>query len=396
MNATFEGPEQPSTPNADPPGWSLWLVYLVFRPTSFFQHYVVRSVPFLTALCAWTYGIAAVADRIDTRTMQASLTGRPTPFDVVLGSWGIYWGTCLALGILSGFLYYHLGGWWFRKRLSFCGASGADAKLARKVYLFATQAYTVPFIVYALWETLHYDSPRAAGMGDDLGGLLVAVCLFWSVYVSYRGACTVFTLRAWPARTWFLILPALLYVLAFGAILAAFFTGWAQKLDTPEVSRPAVIEREAFRLRHPSNWHVDLADEDHDPDRDFGIEPTVADAAMHFWIDDEPLDPADAAAAMADNLEDVYRISGRTAIESWGPHSGSGWRLEGETEGQRIVLTIFCTSVPGGTVRVLEATAADSLETLEPGYALIRGSFEWKRRATEAAERSDSPGGSAE
>jgi len=363
----------------------LWLAYLVFRPTKFFQYYVVRSVPALTALCAWAYGISAVVDRIETRVMTNRLTGRPSPFDALLADWRLYWGVCVVGGVVSGFLYYHLGGWWFRKRLGFSGAKDAERGLARRVYLFAAQAYTVPFIVYSGWQTLHYATPRTAHDGNDWGGLVVLGFLFWSIYVQYLGVRTVFPVRPGAARVWFLILPSALYSLLLAGVMALVLGGVAGRLDVPDLTRPVTIEREAFSLRHPANWQLDLDDPDYDPDHDFELQPQFADAAVHFWIFHAPIDPEAEVATTADNLARVYELVDRRKLHAWGRFRGAGWRLEARAEGGRIVMSSFCAALPGGGFEILEVTDERFSSTLEPGFQLIRESFEWKREAPSAA-----------
>ena len=45
---------------------------------------------------------------------------------------------------------------------------------------------------------------------------------FWSIAISYAGVTTLFLVTKWKARLWFVALPTLVYMLAFGLIIAMF------------------------------------------------------------------------------------------------------------------------------------------------------------------------------
>jgi len=148
------------------PHWSLWLPYLVFRPRLFFETFVIRSIPVLTGLTAWLYGIAAAMDQIETRVLVSARTNEL--YDSLRQDWTVYWAFALATGIVGGAFHYGIGGWWYRVRLRWCGAKDPDRYLARRVFIYASQAYVVPALLYVAWETLNYDSPAIAAGGDDL------------------------------------------------------------------------------------------------------------------------------------------------------------------------------------------------------------------------------------
>ena len=74
--ARFQEPDAAQRDPALEPHGSLWLVYLVFRPRRFFETFVHRSLPTLTQLSAWMYGIASVMDRMEARIL---LSPRASP-----------------------------------------------------------------------------------------------------------------------------------------------------------------------------------------------------------------------------------------------------------------------------------------------------------------------------
>jgi len=55
-----------------------------------------------------------------------------------------------------------------------------------------------------------------------LYSVLFLIFPFWSLWVSYTGAKTMFDVSPGKAKLWFLILPSAFYVLAFGLIATLF------------------------------------------------------------------------------------------------------------------------------------------------------------------------------
>lgn len=367
----YATPETPSTLEPDPPHWSLWLVYLAFRPRLFFEVFVVESSPVLTALTAWTFGVVAAMDRLELR----SITSANSPMLAVMHDWAGYWGFCAGAGVVSGALYYAIGGWWFRMRLQWSGAEGPDKLLARRVYIYSAQAYVVPYLLLTLLDTWTYPTPLAASNGDDPKYLLIIVALFWSVYVSYRGVRTVFVTKSWPARIWFLILPGILYSLVLvGFILAGLFAGAALEPE-PEVDRPLTIQRERFSLDYPGNWRVNSSDPDFDPDYGFAVEPTFADAVIQFWFYDEPMGATECVGTTKANLASAYEMGELTVIDRWGSHEGSGYRGNCTIEGKLFDLTLFCSNEDPLQFEIMQIVESDAVPVTAPGFDLIRGTF---------------------
>ena len=372
---SYSAPDTPPPPRPDPPHWTLWWVYLVFRPRQFFEVFVLEASPVLTALTAWFYGVVTVMDRIEVR----SLTSPDNPILVVQRDWGLYWGFCAAMGILSGALYYGIGGWWYRVRLKWSGAASPDAGLARRVYIYAAQAFVMPSLLYTLLETVIYATPLAAAAGDDLYGMIVVVALFWSVYVSYRGVRTAFEVNKWPARIWFFILPGVIYgVFVVGILVVGLLAGFLLE-PRPDVDRPAVLEREHYSLRYPGNWLVDTTDPDHDPDWSIGIEPAFADAVIQIWFYGETQDSRGCVDETLGGLEEAHDMGDMQSIGRWGRYAGAGYRGDGTIEGKAFAITIFCSSDESPPFEIMQIVETGAVDRTEVGFDLIRESFEVRR-----------------
>ena len=368
--------EIPQTIEPEQPHWSLWLLYLFVRPQLFFQTFVLRSIPVLTVLTAWLYGVASVIDQLETKRMQGSLSGSENPFlDLIAQNWTGYWIFAAAMGILSGALTYGIGGWWYRLRLRWCGASEPDPYLARRVYIFSAQAYVVPYLLYTAWEVTAYPDPAAAAAGDDWASIAIVVAMFWSVYVSYRGVRTAFDVRRRAARIWFAILPTAIYAVLMGAVLAAaLFTNLL--VSAPDLQNTHRIEREGFALNYPGNWEVDRIDEDYDPDGSFAIEPPDADALIRLYFYVETMDSQGCVDQTRDNLSDAYTLSDLTGIDRWGNYDGAGYRGNVNIMLWDYDILIFCSTARERPFEIFQIVDENDTDKLQPGYDLIRDSLE--------------------
>jgi hypothetical protein len=208
---------------------------LFLRPRRFFQAGTApldhRPTLLLVLLCV---GIAYASGRIDQNLIRADLGQARPGWDamapMVVGSWPGFWGAVLFFAILGAAGAWYIGGWWYRVRLRWSGDAAADPRAARLVYSYASFVYALPVVVALLLQTLLFESYAEAWYADELWSTLLLVFPFLSCWASYQGVRATFAVRTGAARVWFLILPALAYVAAFGVIAVLF--AWL----TPEVA----------------------------------------------------------------------------------------------------------------------------------------------------------------
>lgn len=210
----FEATRSPFLPQS--------LVDLFLRPRRFFTGEIALGRTPYVVLVMWCYGIASVIERIDLESVRAEV-GRPRPgwqalAPWVAGSWWGYWAVALGFGALGGIGLWLLGGWWYRVRLRWCGAPEPERRLARLAYAYASFVLAAPTVLWALVETASYANRAAAVASDDLTGAILLVFPFWSLGTSFAAATTLFEVRRGRARLWFVILPALAYLVAYGAL----------------------------------------------------------------------------------------------------------------------------------------------------------------------------------
>lgn len=371
--AADEGTTAPATaiPNGNP------LLALFFRPRAFFGRLRVDELPTLTALACYILGVSSAIDQIDMRLLRDDVQGRAR-LAFLADDWSAYWLVAVIAGVFSALLLFLVGGWWYRCRLQFCGAIHPSKRLARRVYVFASVVWALPALAYAAWTSAVYASPRAASEGDDWGSVILLGCLFWSVLTSYRGATTVFQLRRWAGRVWFLILPAAAYASLLLVAIAVFASGLL--MPAPDVHRPRRIHRPGFEVAYPGNWQIDTEHADFDPDGYFTIEPPFADAVVTFHIGADFENAADAVETYREETERSIEKVIWGELDRWGPHVGEGLRGSGTIAGHgSYAATIFAAVHEDGRVLVVrELCASDAFSRLEPGVDLIRRTFAWR------------------
>jgi len=358
----------PETQSAGPAG-TLWLVYLFFRPRLFFRHFVVEPIPGLTALCAWIYGISGVIDEIDMR----SGLSRPMPF---ADSWGAHWGFILVAGVVAGLLYFAIGGWWYRVRLCWSGAEDPDRRLARRVYLFASQVVAIPFIDAKLLETGHFPTPAAASDSASGWYALLLVFPFWLAWTSYVGVRSTFSVRRGLALLWFLLLPGLFYVAVLGVMVIIMVLSLVGPAD---VDNPIHHDSTTMRFSYAGNWWIDDTHEYYNPDADLYVEPMQA-AWVHIMVYQSDRTVAAELEATLTSFRPLFEgASDGETFDTWGTYRGNGRVLRGALEGTPAVFRAFVSRVGDGTyLEVNECWATADQPDVRPGFELIRSTFRLK------------------
>lgn len=201
------------------------LIELFFQPDRFFSRPNIYDMGKLHGLGAWVVGMSATMDRIDHTMMRSVLNEAPSSsIQFIAQSWLHYWGVVMGMGIISAFILWWFGGWWYGKRLTWSGALPFDPDRASKTYVYQSLVKDIPMLCIGLYCTLRFSNFTESWISNSPWGIALLLCAtLLSCWVSFSAATTAFDVSKKKAAFWFLALPVTVYVLAWGAYLKPIF-----------------------------------------------------------------------------------------------------------------------------------------------------------------------------
>lgn len=342
-------------------------VFLFFRPSRFFRKFDLGGAPALTMLGAWTLGMSTIWEKVEERFLR----GRPVPF---IDSWSQMLVFTAIAGMISGAIWWSVGGWWYRKRLAWSGAANPEPVLSRKVYLYAAQVCALPHLAACIAAFITFPTPVAAMQGESRWDLLLFIFPFWSAWVGYSGARSVFQVRRLAGIIWLFILPSVYYLLfAVAFVVFLLFGG-------PQLKHPITFESERFIFQYPGNWFIDAQDEDHDPNANLTVEP-MQDAFLHIMVyesDKEIRDELDDTLAAFRNQCRNWR-EGRS-FKPWADLHGVGRSAEGDADGKPFGFRFFVARInERECLEIRELWDRTDAREIREGMNFIRSTFRLKR-----------------
>ena len=188
---------------------------LFLRPGEFFSGRLALEEPVNYFIVAWIVGIAGAVGRFDQQLL------RPEPkqlFVLVSKSWILFWLFVLVAGAIGSVGIWWIGGWWYHVRIRWSGCKEPDKTLARLVYIYSSLVQAGPSVLLTLIWTFYFANYYEAFGADELVSVVILIFPFWSIACSYIGVRTRFEVETWKAFIWFVILPAIVFIVAFGLI----------------------------------------------------------------------------------------------------------------------------------------------------------------------------------
>ena len=171
--------------------------------SKFTQEHLVTKNPKYLLLAIWIMGIGTAADRLTSSNSS---------------TWGEVWAIAIFGGILSGALAYFIGGWFYHVRVGWSKGSGT-IDTARNIYIFSSLPIALAGIGSLFFNHLAYGSDyfdtyySDASSVDMIFGLLALAAITYSIYISYRGVRDVMHVKKGLGIFWFVVAPAIFYVL---------------------------------------------------------------------------------------------------------------------------------------------------------------------------------------
>lgn len=201
---------------------------LFFKPRLFFSNLDLLNVPILVYVSLWLIGMSNVVDRIDQKLIKTDF-GNVTKsnqalLDAISGGWFAFFLIVAGVGAVGACFVWLIGGWFYNLRLAWSGAGDFDKVNGRLIYVFSNLVVAIPHIIILLITATLYQDYIVAFNAEEYWSSLIIIFPFWAVYVSYKAILANFTVVKWKALIWFVILPILFYLLAFGVIVWAYAT----------------------------------------------------------------------------------------------------------------------------------------------------------------------------
>jgi hypothetical protein len=195
------------------------LVSLLLTPRVFFSHPDLMRDRLGIIIAAALVGITNAMGRLDQNLSKADIRQQQALDGFTrwaTSSWLQYWVIVILTGLVSAVLSWYIGGWFYRKRLEWSGAGEVEPDDARSLSVLQDMVWVLPMVLMAVIQTLSYANYAEAWEATTTVSAMMMVFVFWSCWTSYCAATTVYTLKKTQARFWFLILPAIFYVVILG------------------------------------------------------------------------------------------------------------------------------------------------------------------------------------
>ena len=174
---------------------------------SFCDKYLrVKNPPYLFFII-WAVGVASAIDRMS---------------DYGSSSWMEVWAIVLIGGLIAGYLQYWIGGAIYHLRVKWSkGGDNYDA--SRNINMFSGIPIAIASIGSLLLNTIVYGNDYfKSGDGSSLDILfffVIITAIAYSIRLSYKGVMFIQQTEKTRAMIWFVVLPAIFYILIFSAAI---------------------------------------------------------------------------------------------------------------------------------------------------------------------------------
>ncbi|MFT5525627.1 MAG: hypothetical protein ACI9G1_000560 [Pirellulaceae bacterium] len=147
-------------------------------------------------------------------------------------------------------------------------------------------------------------------------------------------------------------------------------------LERPaEIDDPKSVERPKFHLSYPGNWEVADDEEDYDPDTHFSID-SPGDAFTMFMIGEGEIDPVDTVQQQVLAFRRIMPNLTTENFGEFGQYSAAAAKMKGRMFGIPTTVWAYSFQHEGHAFIVTEQCADEDLQNVEPGFKLIRESFQ--------------------
>jgi hypothetical protein len=171
----------------------------------FAKEHLVTANPKYLLLVIWIVGIGNAADRLTSSNSS---------------TWGEVWAIAIFGGILAGAIAYYIAGWFYHVRVGWSKGTGS-IDTARNLSIYSALPIALTGVGSLFFNMIAYGSDyfdsyySDASSVDVIFGLLAIAAIAYSIYISYRAVREVMHVQKGRAIFWFVIAPAIFYILVF-------------------------------------------------------------------------------------------------------------------------------------------------------------------------------------
>lgn len=193
------------------------LVDIFIDPRRFFSTEASLGRPTHLFIAVLALGISSILSWILTDTLLV-ITEKATEAKIpsgLINSWVELWMLLLVGGVAASGVLWLVAGWWFRERVLLSGASRPDFRLSRIVYVYSSLVRSLPpLIMLAIWSIRYPNYAAVPAKEIFVAAALIVVFSCGELVTAYIGVKTLFEVDKWRAGIWFVMGPAVWYVVA--------------------------------------------------------------------------------------------------------------------------------------------------------------------------------------
>jgi hypothetical protein len=152
------------------------------------------------------------------------------------------------------------------------------------------------------------------------------------------------------------------------------FTDILQNEQVPQVSHPKTVVRDKFKLEYPSNWNIDVKDEEYDPDRMFMIKSPGSTFVMFALIVGKTT-PEECLRIQMRPFEKKMARPSVVRFERYGRYTGKGATLKGRLRGIPSTVKLFSFRQGDLEVMMTQYCPDEDQYQVQSGLRLIEKSF---------------------
>ncbi len=171
----------------------------------FSEKYLTRKSPRYFFVAILIYGMGSAADRLIGSIGDYS-------------SWGEVWAITAIGGLIGGFIAYYIAGTIYHWRVKWSKGHD-DEDISKHIWLFSGLPIAATSLLSLIFNQMAYGSDYFNGEGTtvDVIILLVSIAaIIYSINISYKAVRHVQKVERGRAIWWFIIAPAIFYIIVFG------------------------------------------------------------------------------------------------------------------------------------------------------------------------------------